>query len=103
MKNRIIEILEIGFPKSIIQREGEPISELILTEQLANEINKQIIINKINLKLKIKTMDENLAKLIENQQDEILALEQELAEKAEIIKKLVEIINNQEELINKKS
>jgi hypothetical protein len=48
-------------------------------------------------------MDENLAKLIENQQDEILALEQELAEKAEIIKKLVEIINNQEELINKKS
>jgi hypothetical protein len=46
-------------------------------------------------------MDPNLAKLIENQQDEILALEQELAEKAEIIKKLVEIINKQEENINK--
>jgi hypothetical protein len=38
-------------------------------------------------------MDENLAKLIQNQQDEIMALEQELAEKSEIIKKLVEIIN----------
>lgn len=48
-------------------------------------------------------MDENLAKLIENQQDEILALEQELAEKAEIIKKLVNIINEQEEIINKNS
>lgn len=48
-------------------------------------------------------MDENLAKLIENQQDEILALEQELAEKAEIIKNLVKIINEQEEIINKNS
>ena len=48
-------------------------------------------------------MDENLAKLIENQQDEILALEQELAEKAEIIKKLVDIINEQEQTINKNS
>jgi hypothetical protein len=48
-------------------------------------------------------MDANLAKLIENQQDEILALEQELAEKAEIIKKLVEIINKQEQNINKNS
>jgi len=60
-------------------------------------------ISKKSLFSAFKTMDENLAKLIENQQDEILALEQELAEKAEIIKKLVEIINNQEELINKKS
>jgi hypothetical protein len=48
-------------------------------------------------------MDENLAKLIENQQNEILSLEQELAEKAEIIKKLVNIINEQEEIINKNS
>jgi hypothetical protein len=48
-------------------------------------------------------MDANLAKLIENQQDEIMALEQELAEKAEIIRNLVEIINKQEELINKNS
>jgi hypothetical protein len=48
-------------------------------------------------------MDANLAKLIENQQDEIMALEQELAEKAEIIQKLVDIINKQEELINKNS
>ena len=48
-------------------------------------------------------MDPNLAKLIENQQDEIMALEHELAEKAEIIKKLVDIINKQEEIINKNS
>jgi hypothetical protein len=48
-------------------------------------------------------MDANLAKLIENQQDEIMALEQELAEKAEVIKKLVDIINKQEEIINKNS
>lgn len=48
-------------------------------------------------------MDANLAKLIENQQNEIMALEQELAEKAEIIRKLVDIINKQEELINKNS
>jgi hypothetical protein len=46
-------------------------------------------------------MDANLAKLIENQQDEILALEQELAEKAEVIKNLVEIINRYEQLTNK--
>lgn len=48
-------------------------------------------------------MDANLAKLIENQQDEIMVLEQELAEKAEIIRKLVDIINKQEEIINKNS
>jgi len=48
-------------------------------------------------------MDANLAKLIENQQDEIMALEQELAEKAEIIRNLVNIINKQEEIINKNS
>lgn len=48
-------------------------------------------------------MDANLAKLIENQQNEIMALEQELAEKAEIIRKLVDIINKQEEIINKNS
>lgn len=48
-------------------------------------------------------MDANLAKLIENQQDEILALEQELAEKTEIIKELIEIINRYEALHNKNS
>jgi hypothetical protein len=48
-------------------------------------------------------MDANLKKLIENQQDEIMALEQELAEKAEIIRNLVDIINKQEEIINKNS
>jgi hypothetical protein len=48
-------------------------------------------------------MDANLKKLIENQQDEIMALEQELAEKAEIIRNLIDIINKQEEIINKNS
>lgn len=48
-------------------------------------------------------MDANLAKLIENQQDEIMALEQELAEKAEIIRNLVEIINRYEALHNNNS
>jgi hypothetical protein len=51
MKNRIIEILEIGFPQSIIQREGEPISELIFTEQLVEEINN--ILNLTNNDKKI--------------------------------------------------
>lgn len=42
MKNKIIEILELGQPKSIIQRENEPISELINTCDLIEEINQQL-------------------------------------------------------------
>jgi len=42
MKNKIIEIIEIGFPKSQIQREGEPVSELIDTFDMQDEINKQL-------------------------------------------------------------
>jgi len=38
MKNRIIELFELGEPKSIIQREGEPISELIDTGDLVKEL-----------------------------------------------------------------
>lgn len=39
---KIAEILEIGFPQSIIQFEGEPITSLIKTEDLPNLINKQL-------------------------------------------------------------
>jgi hypothetical protein len=38
MKNRIIEIEEIGFPRSLILRDGAPISELINTTDLINEL-----------------------------------------------------------------
>ena len=44
MKNRIIEICELGQPQSIIQREGKPISELIKTDVLIKELNKQLSI-----------------------------------------------------------
>ena len=42
MKNRIIEICELGQPKSIIHRENEPITELIKTEVLIKELNEAI-------------------------------------------------------------
>ena len=42
MKNRIIEICELGQPQSIIQREDKPISELIKTDVLIKELNKQL-------------------------------------------------------------
>jgi hypothetical protein len=42
MGNTIIEILEIGFPQSIIQRENNPITELIHTHVLVEEINEQL-------------------------------------------------------------
>ena len=42
MKNRIIEICELGQPQSIIHRENEPITELINTEDLIKELNQQL-------------------------------------------------------------
>jgi hypothetical protein len=42
MKNRIIEICELGQPQSIIHRENEPITELIKTEVLIKELNEAI-------------------------------------------------------------
>ena len=42
MKNRIIEICELGQPQSIIHRENEPITELIRTEVLIKELNEAI-------------------------------------------------------------
>ena len=44
MKNRIIEICELGQPQSIIQRENEPITELIKTDSLIEELNKQLLL-----------------------------------------------------------
>ncbi len=47
MKNRIIEICELGQPKSIIHRENEPISELIKTTDLVEELNKQLLLHNV--------------------------------------------------------
>jgi len=44
MRNRIIEICELGQPQSIIQRENEPISELIKTDSLIEELNEQLLL-----------------------------------------------------------
>ena len=42
-QNRIIEIIEIGFPKSLIQRQNEPISELVETINLVDELNQMLL------------------------------------------------------------
>jgi hypothetical protein len=42
MKNRIIEIIELGLPKSLIQRENKPTSELIETNLLVEELNQAL-------------------------------------------------------------
>jgi len=42
MKNRIIEICELGQPQSIIHRENQPITELIKTDSLIEELNQQL-------------------------------------------------------------
>ena len=47
MKNRIIEICELGQPKSMIVRENEPISELIKTTDLVEELNKQLLLHNV--------------------------------------------------------
>jgi len=44
MGNRIIEIVELGKPQSIIQREGDPITELIHTDILIEELNEQLLL-----------------------------------------------------------
>jgi hypothetical protein len=38
-RSRIIEIIEIGYPKSLIQRQNELISELVETNNLIDELN----------------------------------------------------------------
>lgn len=42
MKSKIIEIVEFGQPKSLIQRENEPITELIDTNLLIEELNQAL-------------------------------------------------------------
>jgi hypothetical protein len=42
MKDRIIEIIELGQPQSLIQRENAPITELIKTDLLIEELNEQL-------------------------------------------------------------
>ena len=37
---RIVEIVEIGMPQSLIHREGEPTDELIDTFELIRELNE---------------------------------------------------------------
>tara|TARA_R100000951_G_scaffold97117_1_gene86670 strand:- start:32 stop:310 length:279 start_codon:yes stop_codon:yes gene_type:complete len=48
MKNRIIEICELGQPKSIIHRENEPITELIKTDSLIEELNQQLLLHNVS-------------------------------------------------------
>lgn len=40
--SKIIEIEELGFPKSLIIRDGALVSELIDTKDLVNELNEQL-------------------------------------------------------------
>lgn len=44
MKSRIIEICELGQPQSIIHRENAPITELIKTDSLIEELNEQLLL-----------------------------------------------------------
>jgi len=70
MKNRIIEICELGQPQSIIHRENEPITELIKTEVLIKELNEAINYTRCCTELCEKCNKENnLQKLTEQAQD----------------------------------
>lgn len=42
MKKRIIKIVELGQPQSLIQRQNTPVTELIKTEMLIEELNEQL-------------------------------------------------------------
>ena len=48
MKNRIIEICELGQPQSIIHRGKEPITELIKTDSLIEELNQQLLLHNVS-------------------------------------------------------
>lgn len=43
MKEKIIEICELGHPQSLIQRENAPITEIIKTDLLIQELNEQLM------------------------------------------------------------
>lgn len=54
---KIVEIIDIGYPKCLIHREGSPIDELINTENLVKELNKQL--NSIDVTRKLLVAYEN--------------------------------------------
>lgn len=62
MENRIIEICELGQPQSIIQREGNPISELIKTDSLIKELNEQLRLHSVGVSFSAKDMENFAAK-----------------------------------------
>ena len=70
MKNRIIEICELGQPQSIIHRENEPITELIKTDSLIEELNQQLRLHVVVKSLKDKNDEiSDLAKAFINEVD----------------------------------
>mgnify|MGYP003644510336 CR=1 FL=1 len=48
VKNKIIEICELGQPQSIIHRENEPITELIKTDSLIEELKEQLTLTDVS-------------------------------------------------------
>jgi hypothetical protein len=64
MKNRIIEICELGKPQSIIHRENEPITELIKTTDLVEELNKQLILSGVMPSVYVVTYNDDYGRPI---------------------------------------
>ena len=73
--SRIIKIEELGFPKSLILREDQEVSELIYGCMLVDELNIQLRNDRLNLK---------------NLQDVIRDLEEEIDERETEFKRLQE-------------
>ena len=48
MENRIIEIVEFGLQKSLIQRKNNPINELIETNLMIQELNQLLDYNNLD-------------------------------------------------------
>lgn len=62
--NKIIEIEELGFPKSLIIRENALVSELIDTNDLVKELNEQL--RQYNVVGRNEQLKDLLEKLLEN-------------------------------------
>lgn len=58
----IIEIVELGQPKSLIQRKNAPITELIKTDMLIEELNEQLRLYNVSNRYSI----EDIEKCVEN-------------------------------------
>lgn len=67
MKERIIEIVEIGQPQSLIQRENAPITELIKTDILIEELNEQLRIYNVMCEFHCERFDFGRGKKCEQQ------------------------------------